>query len=123
MQRRLVLDAVRSLRTHVTAEQVYRDVYASHPSVSRATVYRNLSNLASDGEIESIGVIGGSAVYDYNCGKHYHFVCEECKRVFDVESYIPGMCDMVAKPDGFEIRGHSLSFTGLCRQCRIAASL
>ena len=34
------------MKTHPTADEVYRQVTAAHPSVSKATVYRNLNILA-----------------------------------------------------------------------------
>ena len=46
VQRAMTLEAVRRLHAHPTAEEVYRQVAAEHPSVSRATVYRNLRQLA-----------------------------------------------------------------------------
>ena len=51
VQRQIVLQAVRSLHDHPTADSVYAVVAAEHPSISKATVYRNLNQLALQGEI------------------------------------------------------------------------
>ena len=42
VQRQIVLQAVRSLHDHPTADSVYAVIAAEHPSISKATVYRNL---------------------------------------------------------------------------------
>lgn len=118
VQRRLILDALRALDIHATAEQVYGYVVKQHPSISKATVYRNLGQMAGAGEILNIGSFQGSAHYDHQCHRHYHFVCEECRRVFDVEDYFPDICEKLTGLDGFEIRSHNLTFSGLCRRCK-----
>ena len=49
IQRQLVLSAVRQLQNHPTADEVYQKVQKSCPTISRATVYRNLKLLAEEG--------------------------------------------------------------------------
>ena len=117
IQRQLVFDAVRELNIHATAEQVYEHVIKKHPSISKATVYRNLSQMSDTGELQNIGSFFGSAHYDHNCHKHYHFICEECKQVYDVNEYFPDICGQIKNMGGFVIKGHNLNFNGLCRDC------
>ena len=38
-QRSLVLEAVKELRCHVTADEVYDTIVKIHPNISRGTVY------------------------------------------------------------------------------------
>jgi Fe2+ or Zn2+ uptake regulation protein len=117
IQRKLIFDAVKTLNIHATAEQVYERVAEEHPSVSKATVYRNLNQMAEAGELLNIGSIKGAAHYDHNCHGHYHFICEKCERVFDVNDFFPEICDRLAGMDGFQIKGHSLIFNGVCPNC------
>jgi len=118
IQRDLILDAMKKLDMHATAEQVYGYVAAEHPTISKATVYRNLSQMAESGELVNIGSFDGVAHYDHNCHRHGHFVCDGCRQIFDVDGRLPGLFDRVADMDGHEIRGFNLSFNGLCRDCR-----
>jgi len=66
IQKQLVLDAVKELNIHATAEQVFEYVVKKHTSISKATVYRNLSQMAESGELLNIGSFYGSAHYDHN---------------------------------------------------------
>jgi Fur family ferric uptake transcriptional regulator/Fur family peroxide stress response transcriptional regulator len=118
IQRQAIFDSVRELDTHPTAEQVYEHVVKKHPRISKATVYRNLGQLADAGDLLNIGSFCGSVRYDHNCRRHYHFICEQCKRVFDVNDYFPGLADNLAGMDGFEITGYILTFRGLCCACK-----
>ena len=117
IQRQLVYNAVKDLDIHANAEQVYEYVVALHPSISKATVYRNLGQMAETGDLLNIGVFYGSTHYDHNCHDHYHFICEKCKQVFDIETYFPEL-DNLTNEHGLEIKSHNLSFTGTCNECK-----
>jgi Fe2+ or Zn2+ uptake regulation protein len=118
IQRKLILDAVKALDIHATAEQVYEYVSDTHPSVSKATVYRNLNQMAEAGELLNIGSIKGAAHFDHNCHNHYHFICDKCQRVYDVNDFFPEIYERITGMDGFQINGHSLIFSGVCAECK-----
>jgi len=118
IQRQLILDALKKLNIHATAEQVYDYVVTEHPSISKATVYRNLNYMVESDELLNIGSFHGATHYDHNCHEHHHFICDCCERVFDVNNYLPDIRGQLADMDGFEIRGYTLNFNGLCRDCK-----
>lgn len=117
IQRRLIFDAVRELNIHATAEQVYDYVSEKYPAISKATVYRNLSQMADSGELLNIGNFYGSAHYDHNCHRHYHFICEKCGKVYDIDGFEPDIDGCNLAMDGFEVRSHTLTFSGYCPDC------
>ena len=118
IQRQLVYNAVKELNVHANAEQVYEYVVKSHPNISKATVYRNLNLLAEANELLNIGSFYGTTHYDHNCHEHYHFMCEQCRRVYDVPALFPDMRSEITGMDGFEIKGYNLNFHGLCTDCK-----
>ena len=117
IQKQLVYNAVKELDIHANAEQVYEYVVALHPSISKATVYRNLSQMAESGKLLNIGNFYGSTHYDHNCHDHYHFICEECKQVFDINSSFPEV-NKLTEFEGLDIKSHNLSFFGTCSNCK-----
>jgi len=84
-QRTLVLDIVRANPVHPTAEWVYRQAKKDMPSISMATVYRNLNTLASAGEIQKIPTASGEDRFDGRTGRHYHMQCLICGGMTDLE--------------------------------------
>ena len=114
--RRLILGAVRATDTHPSAFAVYRKVRRQLPRVSLATVYRNLRRLAAEGLLlERVGADG--LRFDGNIGRHDHFTCLTCRRVFDVPAAKASRAhDRVAT--GFEILERRIEFYGLCAACR-----
>ena len=74
--------------------------------------------MAEAGELLNIGDFNNSAHYDHNCHDHYHLMCEDCKRIFDVEGDYSGILSESVKSDEFDITSYHLTFSGLCRECK-----
>ena len=118
IQRSMVLEAVRELRRHATADEVYNMVAKTHPGIGRGTVYRNLIRLSDSGEIRKIAMPSGADRYDHICREHYHAQCERCGMVFDVEmKHMAGLERRVKDTNGFLFTGHDVIFRGVCREC------
>ncbi|MGN1063553.1 MAG: transcriptional repressor [Alphaproteobacteria bacterium] len=116
-QRGLVLDAIHTLM-HPTAEQVYADIIKKYPSISKATVYRNLAQLVQGGIIRQIHAPQGADHFDYMTRPHYHFHCQHCQSVFDVDLPYNEKLNQLARTADFDIQNHRLIFTGICEKCR-----
>ena len=114
VQRSLVLDAVRSMRNHPTSAEVYERVREKHPSISRATVYRNLAELCKAGRVRKLGVSYAER-YDANVSAHSHFVCTECGRICDLPA---ARCD--AECDCGKVDRIDVVLYGLCCECQSA---
>ncbi len=115
IQRNLVLQAVQDLRTHPTADEIYSKVAAQCPTISKGTVYRNLSALAEEGEILRVELPNAPDRFDFHTMQHHHFKCKSCGRVLDVE--MPHMPLEQIAPSGMKIDGYDLVFKGLCHHC------
>ena len=119
IQSALVLETVNKLPGHVTADEIYEAIAKEHPTISRATVYRNLNRLSQTGKIRRIEIPGGADRFEHWCHPHYHIKCELCGRIFDVDmEYIPHLEDKIRDTHGFQLTGHDILFTGICPQCR-----
>ena len=122
IQRSLVLDAVNRLKSHATADEVYAEVAATHPNISKATVYRNLNLLSEMGMIRKLEIPGGADRFDHICKEHCHVKCEKCGRVFDIDIlYIDGLDNLVENRNGFELTGYDILFRGICPGCRASS--
>ena len=96
LQRRLVLETVRRMRNHPTAEEIYLAIAAENPLISKATVYRNLKLLSEQGESLRIPIPDGADRFDFNVAPHYHVKCRICNQVSDVDMpYIEAIAKMV----------------------------
>ncbi|HIY53846.1 MAG TPA: transcriptional repressor [Candidatus Agathobaculum merdavium] len=121
VQRQIVLQTVLQMHDHPTADTVYAAVAAEHPSISKATVYRNLNQLATQGEIRRVPVPNGADRFDFNTSEHYHVRCEKCGAVYDV--HMPNMNNLLEEVEdasGVEVRRFDILFEGVCKNCREA---
>ena len=121
VQRQIIIDVLRTLANHPTADEVYEAVHAEHPSVGRATVYRTLGRLADEGAIGRVRINNGADRFDHQTFAHYHVRCVRCGRVDDVMvAELRGIDDAAAAASGYRISGHSLQFDGICPACQAA---
>ncbi len=83
-QRARVYEVLAATDQHPTAEEVYRKVRQSLPSVSLATVYKSLDALVRCGLAQKLSYGDGSARYDAFADVHPHMRDLETGRVLDV---------------------------------------
>ena len=119
VQRSIVLDTVCRLRCHATADDIYREIHGEHPTISRATVYRNLKELSDSGEIRRLEIPGSADCYDHICKNHCHVKCDVCGRVFDVDmDFVNGLENEIRDTHGFDFTGYDIIFHGICPSCK-----
>lgn len=118
-QREKILDTLKNNVVHPTAEYLYEVLQKEKSQISLATLYRNLNQLAENGIIKKIDGLEPSSHYDHNTYGHYHFICDNCKRVFDVSQDIaPDLVKKTEEETGFAVTGHDIVFHGICKDCR-----
>ena len=118
-QRSVILEELRAVTSHPTADQMYEQVRRRLPRVSLGTVYRNLDLLTEQGVIQKLELAGTQRRFDGNVQNHYHLRCVRCGRVEDAPIAPFGWIEQeVQQVTAYEIIGHRLKFLGLCPQCR-----
>ena len=116
VQRKLVLDAVKSLANHPTPEEVYQYIHKSHPTISKSTVYRNLHYLCEIGELLHLPTPNTAEHVDHQTHAHLHCVCRQCKRVFDVEDSNADI-PLPNNSNEFQFEKCYVFFSGICSNC------
>ena len=118
-QKETILNILRGTTSHPTADWMYDEVRKVIPNISKGTVYRNLKILEQTGQISELNLSGTVSRFEGRQDNHYHFRCENCGRVFDVDEAVDTELDRrVAGKTGFKISYHQLEFRGLCHDCQ-----
>lgn len=115
-QRELILEAVTQSMTHPTADELFHDIRPKLPTISLATVYRNLNFLAEDGRIRKISMPGMPDRFDWRVTPHDHLLCSHCQRVFDFTLAEP-LDRQIAAVSGMQVERYSLVAHGVCLEC------
>ena len=120
VQKTLIKQEVMSTYSHPSADAVYDKIKEVCPSISKATVYRVLNDLAEKGEIYRVKMTDGSDRFDKTLEKHYHIRCSCCGSVSDVDiDYFNGIEDTANKHSDYVVTGHNLIFEGICPDCQV----
>ncbi|MGE3962220.1 MAG: Fur family transcriptional regulator [Dehalococcoidia bacterium] len=107
---------------HLGAEELHQRLKARFPTISRATIYNNLSALAEAGLIEKLDMPDG-ARFGSVPGPHVNLVCQQCGTIADVligDTSLEALMKRAAEAGGFEARAVSISISGRCRGCGAA---
>ena len=117
-QRRVILEELRKVNTHPSADEIYEIVRKRLPRISLGTVYRNLEILSDSGDIQKLETGCSLKRFDGNLSEHCHIRCVRCDRIADVPMLPDLKIDLErVNASDFEIIGHRLEFLGLCPQC------
>lgn len=122
-QRDAIVAFLAARKDHPSADTVYQEIRTIIPNISLGTVYRNLSLLAENGEIQKLSCDGKVDRFDGNNTPHYHFICKKCGCIQDLPMSYEAHLDKQAESI-FEgsITGHSLVFEGYCKDCSLSES-
>jgi Fur family peroxide stress response transcriptional regulator len=119
-QRDVLLRALSETMGHPTADDLVKKVRKVLPTVSHATVYRNLQQLARAGLIGTLERSGAAVQFELNQDHHHHFMCRRCGLVWDVYlDQVAVTLDKQRSPlNGFRIDRRDVQLHGLCARCR-----
>jgi Fur family transcriptional regulator, ferric uptake regulator len=85
-------------------------------SLNRATVYRNLKLLLSEGWLRKVDYPVLGTFYERTSkGHHHHFHCRLCDRLFELPKCPIKEAD--PSPAGFVMEGHEILLYGVCSSC------
>ena len=118
-QRKVILEELRKLKSHPTADEVYEKVRKRIPRISLGTVYRNLETLSKSGIIGKLELGSTKKQFDGKIEDHHHVRCVKCMRLDDIPtSSLPDIESAFHNACGYQITGYQLLLTGLCPNCK-----
>lgn len=119
-QRIAIFECLMQRGGHPSAEEVFQDVSARHPTLSFATVYNTLELLTELSEVREVIVDELRRRYDLNTDPHHHAVCRRCHRIVDVPAgaaQLQGLSQVDLSGYDFACESTEIQFTGLCGSC------
>ena len=123
LQRQIILDAIDSMRGHITAEAVHAEVRARYPQVNLSTVYRTLEFLEELDLVRHTHFDDGVARW-HGAGEapHQHLVCRRCGFEQELElSLLEPLDRELRRHYGFTADLAHFALVGVCAACRDAS--
>lgn len=118
--------AVRAVLAHTeefaSAQELHARLREQGEGVGLATVYRTLTQLAEDGEVDMLRTADGESVYRRcSTGHHHHLICRHCRRTVEVDSVaVERWAVKIAADNGFADVEHVVEVFGTCADCAAA---
>ena len=111
-QRNLILEILSNNYNHPTAEDLIVEIEKRTGHVTVATVYNTLEVLSKQNIIKKIDGLEAKNHYDPNIKPHYHAICVECKKIYDLEINEK----FLNLPESFQLKDCLIQ--GLCKSCK-----
>jgi Fur family peroxide stress response transcriptional regulator len=117
-QRRVIYETVMSLHGHPSPELIYDGVRKKIPTISLATVYKNVRTFLDSGMLREVSFHYGSLRVEPNEHEHHHLVCVRCKQITDLDAESLGPVRVKERlPRGFQVTRISVDVLGVCASC------
>jgi Fur family transcriptional regulator, peroxide stress response regulator len=119
-QRQVIWETLARLHGHPSPEEVYEHVRQSIPSISLATVYKNIRVFMEHGLLAEVSLHHGSARLETNMKPHHHMVCMRCRGIVDLDDAdLEPVRFKKHAPGGFQIHRYSVEVLGFCKDCAV----
>ena len=108
-----------SLEGHPSPELIYEAVRKKIPSISLATVYKNVRIFLGSGMLREVSMHHGSIRVEPNESEHYHLVCTRCRQITDLDRESVQVQPLTKKRflNGFQVIRVSVDVLGVCARC------
>ena len=107
-----VLEYLLNNRLHPSADEIYKDLAADMPTLSKTSVYNTLKLFISEKIVKQIDIDSFQVRYDAFMDFHGHFRCDECGKIYDFEIY-----ELRDNLEEFMISKKEVYYFGVCKEC------
>jgi Fe2+ or Zn2+ uptake regulation protein len=122
-ERAIILSAVLDRKDHFSVDDLLFLMKSEDLKVSRATLYRSVSQMVEAGILVEADFGHGHIHYEMSDANknHEHLVCKNCDQVIEVDSkQVQEAIDHIAKNHGFKVITIKTQILGLCKKCQLA---
>lgn len=120
-QRMNILESI-DIYGHMSIDTIYEEVAKRHPSLSLATIYKNIILMVENGVLVEVPITGKKPKYELIKEDHIHLVCTECGEVEDKPTHVVAdeLFTSITKQENFTLSKQQINLYGVCKQCYVA---
>ena len=118
-QRINILENV-EIHGHISIDEIYTQIIKTHPSLSLATVYKNIILMVEKGLLIEVPIAGEKSKYELKKENHIHLICTKCTKVEDKPhtKEIDELFKDMSQVESFELSKQQINLYGVCAKCR-----
>ena len=103
---------------HMNIDYLYKKLLSKFPSVSLATIYKNINAMVEKVFLSEVKIPNSKSVYELIKTEHAHLVCSSCGHIEDVILDATSVLEEASKLSSFKIDTTSIVLSGLCPHCK-----
>ena len=102
---------------HMNIDDLYKKLLSKFPSVSLATIYKNINAMVEKVFLSEVKIPNTKSVYELVKTEHAHLVCSSCGYIEDIMLDSSDILTEASKLTTFKIDSTNIVFNGLCPKC------
>jgi len=118
-QRMNILSVVEA-HGHMSVDDIYAEVSKVHPSLSLATIYKNIILMMEKGVLVEVPIAGRKSKYELSKADHMHLICTECGDVEDKMCLdeTDALFHRLTEEEHFKLNKRQVNLYGVCKDCQ-----
>ncbi len=107
-----------SLNGHMNIDDLYKKLLAKFPSISLATIYKNVNAMIEKVFLSEVKIPNTKSVFELVKNEHAHLVCSSCGSIEDINLNVQSVLEEASQASAFTIDSTNLVLGGLCPNCK-----
>ncbi|SFV57084.1 Peroxide stress regulator; Ferric uptake regulation protein; Fe2+/Zn2+ uptake regulation proteins [hydrothermal vent metagenome] len=101
---------------HINIDEIYEDVKELYPTLSLATIYKNIILMQTNNIIVEVPMNGAKSKYELKKEEHIHLICQKCGTIQDTK--ITKKTQEALIIENFKLNHSQINLYGLCQTCQ-----
>jgi Fur family ferric uptake transcriptional regulator/Fur family peroxide stress response transcriptional regulator len=101
---------------HINIDEIYEDVQELYPTLSLATIYKNIILMQANNVIVEVPMNGEKSKYELKKEEHMHLICQECGNIQDTK--ITKQTQEALVIENFQLNRSQINLYGVCTSCQ-----
>ncbi|KAA0259243.1 transcriptional repressor [Deferribacter autotrophicus] len=117
-QRIILIEAIEKYG-HATIEELYEEIKKILPTISLATVYKNLKVLIDNRIVKEVHLESQKTLFELNTKDHIHLICKSCNKIIDREFDRESIINFAKQFTDMEVIDYEINLYFMCKECRL----
>lgn len=101
---------------HLNIDEIYEDVKKKFPTLSLATIYKNIILMQQHNVIVEVPMSGEKPKFELYKAEHIHLICQKCGTIQDSEMTKERQDALMI--ENFNVKLSQINLYGLCKNCQ-----
>ncbi len=115
---RLAIVELMDINGHISVRDIFNKIKANFPSLSLATVYKNVNSMLDSSFIKELKITGQDSKYELAKEAHSHMICTKCEKVEDINLETNLLVSTAQKISNYDIDESNVQLFGVCPECK-----